>query len=81
MAAWIASRRVLHGPSGRGVTIELDEEWLGIDAGAPVPLYVGKTTSGMRARLAAHLMFGTATSTPQTDSTWKTSQWANSAPR
>lgn len=47
---------VLHGPGGRGVSVQLDEAWLGIDAGAPVPLYVGKTTSGLRSRLVQHLM-------------------------
>ena len=47
---------VLHGPGGRAVRVQLDDEWLGIEAGAYIPLYVGKTSSGLRKRLTQHLM-------------------------
>jgi hypothetical protein len=46
----------LIGPGGRGVALELTEEWLGLPADLPVPLYLGKTTSGIRNRLRLHLM-------------------------
>lgn len=50
------SRLILKGPGGRDVSVIFDEEWLGWAAGGPVPLYVGKTTSGLRARLRQHLL-------------------------
>lgn len=45
----------LHGPGGQPVSIEYDDEWLGIEAGGPVPLYVGKTGS-LRKRMTQHLL-------------------------
>ena len=47
---------VLKGPGERPVELIFDEEWLGTEAGYPVPLYVGKTTSGINRRIGQHLM-------------------------
>lgn len=51
----------LHGPGGRSVPIELDDEWLGLDAGLPVPLYVGKNAENLSSRIGQHLLLGTPT--------------------
>lgn len=47
---------VLKGPGERPVELFFDDEWLGTEAGYPVPLYVGKTTSGINRRIGQHLM-------------------------
>jgi hypothetical protein len=49
---------ILKGPKGRSVELAFNREWLGIEAGAPVPLYVGKTTAGLRKRIPQHFMLG-----------------------
>jgi len=49
---------ILHGPGGRDVSLEIDDEWLGLEAGLPVPLYVGKTAAGLAKRVGQHLMLG-----------------------
>ncbi len=46
------------GPGGREVVLKIDEEWLGLSTGLPVPLYVGKTVSSIRKRVGQHLMLG-----------------------
>jgi len=46
---------VLKGPGERPVELFFDDEWLGTEAGYPVPLYVGKTTSGINRRIGQHL--------------------------
>ncbi len=46
---------VLPGPGGREVEFFVDDEWLGVKAGLPIPLYVGKTTAGLRKRIGQHL--------------------------
>lgn len=46
----------LHGPGGRPVTVSFDDEWLGLSAGAPVPLYVGKNADSIAKRVGQHLM-------------------------
>lgn len=46
-----------HGPGGRSVRVQFDADWLGLDAGMPIPLYVGKST-GMRNRIGQHLKLG-----------------------
>jgi hypothetical protein len=46
----------LRGPGGRSVVVCFDEEWLGISAGAPVPLYVGKCAADIAKRVGQHLM-------------------------
>jgi hypothetical protein len=48
----------LHGPGGRIVTIEIDDEWLGLDTDLPVPLYVGKTAGSLAKRVGQHLRLG-----------------------
>ena len=46
----------LVGPDGRPVRLAIDDEWLGLDTGLPVPLYVGKTASNLSKRVGMHLM-------------------------
>ena len=46
---------VLHGPGGRKVPLEFDDEWLGLSTGLPVPLYAGKTASSVAKRIGQHL--------------------------
>lgn len=48
-------RVVFKGPRGRDVPVMIDDAWLGLTAGAPVPLYVGKTTK-LRTRTRKHLL-------------------------
>lgn len=45
----------LHGPGGRPVSLHLDDEWLGIRTGLPIPLYVGKNADGIANRVVQHL--------------------------
>lgn len=45
----------LHGPGGRRVRIRIDEEWLGLETGLPIPLYVGKNANHMGKRIGQHL--------------------------
>ena len=49
----------LHGPGGRTVSVEVDDEWLGIEANLPVPLYVGKNAGNLSSRIGQHLLLGT----------------------
>ena len=49
----------LHGPGGRTVEISVDDEWLGLDADLPVPLYIGKNAQGISSRIGQHLLLGT----------------------
>ena len=46
----------LVGPGGRRVTLEIDDEWLGLSTHLPVPLYVGKTAHNINKRVGQHLM-------------------------
>ncbi len=48
----------ISGPAKKCIRLEIDDEWLGIDTGLPVPLYVGKTASGIQKRIGLHLMLG-----------------------
>lgn len=48
----------LHGPGGREVTLKIDDEWLGLSADLPIPLYIGKTASNLSNRVGQHLMLG-----------------------
>lgn len=45
----------LPGPGGRAVPLKLDDEWLGLPTNLPVPLYVGKNSSGIANRVGQHL--------------------------
>jgi len=49
---------VLKGPGGRSVALHMDDDWLGLSTGLPVPLYVGKTAAGLQKRVSQHLMLG-----------------------
>jgi hypothetical protein len=46
----------LHGPGGRPISVRYDDEWLGLSAGAPMPLYVGKNAESISKRVGQHLM-------------------------
>jgi len=45
----------LPGPGGRRVLLKLDDEWLGLSTGLPLPLYVGKNSSNISKRVGQHL--------------------------
>jgi hypothetical protein len=45
----------LAGPGGRLVKLHLDDEWLGIQTGFPIPLYVGKNADSIAKRVRQHL--------------------------
>ena len=45
----------LHGPGGRQVGLQFDDEWLGLSTDLPVPLYVGKTAASIAKRIGQHL--------------------------
>jgi len=45
----------LSGPGGRPVAVCFDDEWLGLSADAPVPLYVGKNADSIAKRVGQHL--------------------------
>ena len=49
----------LHGPGGKPVRLEIDDEWLGVAAGLPVPLYVGKNAGNLSKRVGQHLCLNT----------------------
>ena len=46
----------LVGPGGRTVTLRFDDEWLGLSADLPIPLYVGKTADSLLNRVKQHLL-------------------------
>jgi hypothetical protein len=54
----------LAGPGGRAVTIHLDDEWLGLAAQLPLPLYVGKTADSISKRVGQHLRLADIRTTP-----------------
>lgn len=59
------NRRIeLHGPGGRSIILHLDDEWLGIDTGLPIPLYVGKAADSISKRIGQHLMLKNDRVTP-----------------
>lgn len=45
----------LYGPGGRPVVLHLDDEWLGMRTGLPIPLYVGKNADSIVKRVSQHL--------------------------
>jgi hypothetical protein len=45
----------LVGPGGRAVHLTVDDEWLGISTGLPIPLYVGKSADSIAKRVGLHL--------------------------
>ncbi|MGE0454263.1 MAG: hypothetical protein AB7O37_16860 [Vicinamibacteria bacterium] len=48
---------ILKGPGGRDVHLAMDDQWLGLGSGLPMPLYVGKTTN-LAKRGRQHLELG-----------------------
>jgi len=48
----------LHGPGGRIVRLLIDDHWLGLETGLPIPLYVGKTADNLSKRVGLHLKLG-----------------------
>jgi len=54
----------LAGPAGRPVTLKFDDEWLGIDTGLPLPLYVGKNAASIANRVGQHLRLKSDRITP-----------------
>lgn len=48
----------LVGPGGGQIILKIDDDWLGIPAKLPIPLYVGKTASGFKKRVGQHLKLG-----------------------
>lgn len=58
-------RSELPGPGRRYAAIQLDDEWLGIDAGLPVPLNVGKTADNVAKRVGQHIRIMDVRTTPQ----------------
>lgn len=52
-------RIVLKGPGEKPVELIYDDEWLGAESALPIPLYVGKTSSGINKRVGQHLMLKT----------------------
>lgn len=62
------NRRVdLVGPGGRPVVLHLDDEWLGLATGLPIPLYVGKAADSLAGRVGQHLRLGSIRVTPTFD--------------
>jgi hypothetical protein len=57
----------LMGPGKRLVSVYMDDEWLGIDAGLPIPLYVGKTADSLAKRVGQHLRIKDIRTTPMFD--------------
>ena len=49
---------VLAGPGGRPVHLLLDDDWLGLSTGLPIPLYVGKNSASIGKRVGQHLLLG-----------------------
>jgi hypothetical protein len=49
----------LHGPGGRTVALDVDDQWLGLETGLPVPLYIGKNAQSISSRVGQHLLLGT----------------------
>lgn len=54
----------LAGPAGRPVAIHIDDEWLGLGAGLPIPLYVGKTADSLIKRVRQHIRITDVRTTP-----------------
>jgi hypothetical protein len=57
----------LHGPGGRPVLLHLDDEWLGLPTGLPIPLYVGKNADSIARRTGQHLRLNDDRITPTFD--------------
>lgn len=61
----------LVGPGRRPVTLRIDDEWLGLDANLPIPLYVGKTADSLASRVGQHLRLKDDRTTPLFEGTKK----------
>jgi len=49
---------VLYGPAGSEVHLLIDNHWLGLKTGLPIPLYVGKSARNISKRVGLHLKLG-----------------------
>lgn len=45
----------LPGPGGRRILLKLEDDWLGLSTGLPLPLYIGKNSSNIAKRVGQHL--------------------------
>jgi len=45
----------LPGPGGRRVLLKLEDDWLGLSTGLPLPLYIGKNSGNISKRVGQHL--------------------------
>lgn len=54
----------LVGPGSRPVTLEIDDEWLGLGADLPIPLYVGKNADSIAKRIGQHIRVNDKRTTP-----------------
>jgi hypothetical protein len=61
----------LIGPGGRPVALEIDDEWLGVEAELPFPLYVGKTADSIAKRVGQHIRINDVRTTPLFEGTRK----------
>ena len=50
----------LVGPGGKPVILEIDDNWLGISTELPIPLYTGKSASGLAKRIGQNLRLSKA---------------------
>ena len=55
----------LTGPGGSYVALHIDDSWLGIQTGLPIPLYVGKSDAGIAKRIGLHLCLSQARILPR----------------
>jgi hypothetical protein len=54
----------LVGPGQRPVTLHIDDEWLGLAAALPIPLYIGKAADSLAKRVGQHLRLTDVRTTP-----------------
>lgn len=54
----------LAGPGRRPVTLHVDDEWLGLGAALPIPLYIGKAADSLAKRAGQHLRLTDLRTTP-----------------
>ena len=55
----------LAGPGRRRVPLHFDDEWMGLQTGLPVPLYVGKNADSISQRVGLHLRLKADRVTPR----------------
>jgi hypothetical protein len=55
----MARKVILKGRTEKPVSLQFDDEWLGLSTKLPIPLYVGKTAAGLTGRVGGHLRLST----------------------